>query len=108
VNSALPLNGITVVALEQAVAGPLATRHLADLGARAPGVVERLGLDGDTLRATDPRLVVVDISGYGTSGPRKERKALRHAHPGRVRDGLRDGHAYRYCCRRPVLPAVDG
>lgn len=29
-----PLEGITVVALEQAVAAPLATRHLADLGAR--------------------------------------------------------------------------
>jgi crotonobetainyl-CoA:carnitine CoA-transferase CaiB-like acyl-CoA transferase len=135
----LPLAGITVVALEQAVAGPLATRHLADLGARvikierpeegdfarnydhavrglathfvwlnrgkeslavdlksargrrtaaelisradvflhntAPGVVERLGLDGDTLRATDPRLVVVNISGYGTGGPLRDRKA---------------------------------
>jgi itaconate CoA-transferase len=29
-----PLDGITVVSLEQAVAAPLATRHLADLGAR--------------------------------------------------------------------------
>jgi crotonobetainyl-CoA:carnitine CoA-transferase CaiB-like acyl-CoA transferase len=30
----LPLQGITVVALEQAVAAPFATRQLADLGAR--------------------------------------------------------------------------
>src|SRR5215467_5861580 len=29
-----PLQGITVIALEQAVAAPLATRHLADMGAR--------------------------------------------------------------------------
>lgn len=135
----LPLAGYTVVALEQAVAGPIATRHLADLGARvikierpgegdfarhyddavhglathfvwlnrgkqslavdlktehgigvvraliarsdvflhntAPGVVDRLGLDADTLRAEHPRLVVVNISGYGTSGPRTDRKA---------------------------------
>jgi itaconate CoA-transferase len=30
----LPPNGITVVALEQAVAAPFATRQLADFGAR--------------------------------------------------------------------------
>lgn len=30
----MPLEGVTVVAVEQAVAAPLATRHLADLGAR--------------------------------------------------------------------------
>jgi crotonobetainyl-CoA:carnitine CoA-transferase CaiB-like acyl-CoA transferase len=34
VSDALPLHGITVVSVEQAVAGPLATRQLADLGAR--------------------------------------------------------------------------
>ncbi|TFV63797.1 CoA transferase [Geodermatophilus sp. DF01-2] len=135
----LPLAGVTVVALEQAVAAPLATRHLGDLGARvikiervgegdfarnydgavhglashfvwlnrgkesvaldlktdeglavaralvaradvflqnsAPGAAARLGFDAETLRAAHPRLVVVNISGYGTDGPRRDRKA---------------------------------
>ena len=135
----LPLEGITVVAIEQAVAGPLASRHLADLGARvikierpgegdfaraydgtvhglashfvwlnrgkesieldlasddgrrvaldladradvvlsnlAPGAMERLGLGAAALRARKDRLVVVTISGYGDSGPYRDRKA---------------------------------
>ncbi|ABH00322.1 possible acyl-CoA transferase, N-terminal (plasmid) [Rhodococcus jostii RHA1] len=33
-SAVLPLTGVTVVSLEQAVAAPLASRHLADLGAR--------------------------------------------------------------------------
>jgi itaconate CoA-transferase len=135
----LPLQGITVIALEQAVAVPFATRQLADLGARvikierpevgdfardydqsvkgqsayfvwlnrskesltldvkhalasdilgrlvgkadvfiqnlAPGAAKRLGLDGDTLLAKYPRLIVCDISGYGDSGPYAAKKA---------------------------------
>ncbi len=47
----LPLNGITVVALEQAVAAPFATRQLADLGARIIKV-ERPG-SGDFARGYD-------------------------------------------------------
>ncbi|CNE53950.1 L-carnitine dehydratase/bile acid-inducible protein F [Mycobacterium tuberculosis] len=134
-----PLDGYTVVALEQAVAAPLATRNLADLGARvikvervdggdlargydhvvegtgahfvwlnrgkeslaidlkspagadvvrrltgradvfvqnlAPGAASRLGLGADRLRAENPGLVVVDLSGYGSGGPMAERKA---------------------------------
>ena len=45
------LEDITVVSLEQAVAAPLATRHLADLGARVIKV-ERPGI-GDFARAYD-------------------------------------------------------
>jgi itaconate CoA-transferase len=47
----LPLSGITVVACEQAVAAPLATRHLADLGARVVKI-ERPRV-GDFARAYD-------------------------------------------------------
>ncbi|MGH3224595.1 MAG: CaiB/BaiF CoA transferase family protein [Streptosporangiaceae bacterium] len=48
---ALPLTGITVVALEQAVAVPFATRQLADLGARVIKI-ERPG-SGDFARGYD-------------------------------------------------------
>jgi itaconate CoA-transferase len=50
----LPLEGITVVSLEHAIAAPLATRHLADLGARVIKV-ERPG-SGDFARAYDDRV----------------------------------------------------
>ncbi|MGY6653556.1 CaiB/BaiF CoA transferase family protein [Amycolatopsis sp. TRM77291] len=46
-----PLEGVTVVAIEQAVAAPLATRNLADLGARVIKV-ERVD-GGDFARAYD-------------------------------------------------------
>ncbi len=135
----LPLTGITVVAVEQAVAAPFATRQLADLGARvikveridggdfargydtaaaglashfvwcnrgkeslaldlkdprgldvvrrlvgeadvfvqnlAQGAAARLGLDAATLCAAHPRLIAVDISGYGAGGPYADKRA---------------------------------
>src|SRR5574337_674752 len=49
-----PLDGITVVALEHAIAAPLCTRQLADLGARVVKV-ERPG-SGDFARAYDERV----------------------------------------------------
>ncbi|NGO78475.1 CoA transferase [Streptomyces sp. YC504] len=137
--SPLPLEGLTVVAVEQAVAAPFATRQLADLGARvikverpdggdfargydtaahglashfvwanrgkeslavnlkdprgldvvrqlvagadvfvqnlAQGAAARLGLDAATLCAGDPRLIAVDISGYGAGGPYADKRA---------------------------------
>lgn len=136
---ALPLEGLVVVAVEQAVAAPYATRQLADLGARVikierpdggdfargydttvkglssyfvwlnrgkesltldlkrpaaadvlarlvaradviienlgPGAAARLGLAADTLRARDPRLIVCQVTGYGSSGPYAGKKA---------------------------------
>lgn len=49
-----PLDGIVVVALEQAVAAPIATRHLADLGASVIKV-ERPGV-GDFAREYDSKM----------------------------------------------------
>jgi crotonobetainyl-CoA:carnitine CoA-transferase CaiB-like acyl-CoA transferase len=135
----LPLDGITVVSLEQAVSAPFCTRQLADYGARVikierpgegdfarkydravnglssyfvwlnrskesvtldvaqaagrevidrllaradvfvqnlgPGAAARLGLDWSMLSERFPRLIVVDISGYGEGGPMSDRKA---------------------------------
>jgi itaconate CoA-transferase len=135
----LPLKGITVVSIEQAVAAPFATRHLADLGARvikierpgdgdfarhydtkvrglssyfvwlnrskesltldlkrpeatgvlekllaradvfvqnlAPGAAQRIGTAAADLRRRHPRLIVCEISGYGSSGPYASKKA---------------------------------
>ena len=41
----------------------------------APGAAARLGLDADTLRAENPRLIHVSISGYGPGGPYSAKKA---------------------------------
>ena len=135
----LPLEGITVVSLEQAVAAPFATRQLADLGARiikierpevgdfargydntvkgmsshfvwlnrskeslaldlkeeeskqiletllskadvfiqnlAPGAVDRLGFSPDVLKEKFPQLIICSISGYGSYGPYRDKKA---------------------------------
>jgi itaconate CoA-transferase len=134
-----PLDGITVIALEQAVAAPFCTRQLADLGARvikierpgggdfargydervrglasyfvwlnrskesltldakhadaqsilaklidradvlvqnlAPGAAARLGLSYESLHETHSQLIVCDISGYGSDGPYRNKKA---------------------------------
>ena len=134
-----PLDGITIVTLEHAIAAPFCTRQLADLGARvikverprsgdfaraydervrglashfvwtnrskesltldlkhaeapgilagllgvadvlvqnlAPGAAARLGLSYEVLREHHPRLIVCDISGYGSDGPYRDKKA---------------------------------
>jgi len=134
-----PLDGVRVVTFEQAIAAPMCTRHLADLGARvvkvenprggdftrsydeavkglasqfvwlnrnkesltldvkhpsapavldrllatadvvvqnlAPGAAARLGVDAATLTARFPRVVAVDMSGYGPGGPLAHKRA---------------------------------
>jgi itaconate CoA-transferase len=135
-----PLEGITVVTLEHAIAAPFCTRQLADLGARvikierprvgdfaraydervkglashfvwtnrskesltldvkhpdaqailrrlilehadvvvqnlAPGAAARLGLAHAALARDKPSLIVCDISGYGSDGPYRDKKA---------------------------------
>ena len=134
-----PLEGMTVVSIDQAVAAPLAARHLADLGARVikierpdggdfarayddavrgeashfvwlnrgkesialdlksprgrevlsrlleradvflhnlgPGAVDRLGFGAEELVARYPRLVVCTMSGYGSTGPYRDKRA---------------------------------
>jgi crotonobetainyl-CoA:carnitine CoA-transferase CaiB-like acyl-CoA transferase len=135
----LPLEGTLVIAVEQAVAAPFASRQLADLGARvikierpgsgdfargydrtvnglashfvwinrtkqsltldlkrpeaadvlrrllaradvlihnlAPGAMGRLGFASGALHLQHPRLVLCEISGYGTNGPYRDKKA---------------------------------
>jgi itaconate CoA-transferase len=41
----------------------------------APGATQRLGLDYESLRERYPRLIVCDISGYGSDGPYRDKKA---------------------------------
>jgi itaconate CoA-transferase len=134
----LPLDGVVVVGLEQAVSAPHCTRQLADLGARvikievkagdfaryyddavpgasahfawanrgkesvvldlksedgrdtldrllahadvlvqnlAPGAAARMGVDARSAVSRHPRLVALDITGYGEGGPRSASRA---------------------------------
>ena len=73
-----PLRGIVVVAVEQAVAAPICTRHLGDLGARVIKVENRAG--GDFARDYDN--VVNGMSAYFAWANRnKESVALDLKHP---------------------------
>ncbi len=41
-----------------------------------PGVVKKLGVDFDTLKAINPRIICCSISGYGQTGPFRDRPAF--------------------------------
>ena len=41
----------------------------------APGAVDRLGFDCETVRAANPRLITCAMSGYGSTGPYRDKKA---------------------------------
>ena len=41
-----------------------------------PGVMQRLGLDYESARALQPRIVYCSISGYGQNGPRRDWPAI--------------------------------
>ena len=41
----------------------------------APGAAARLGLDGESLRLRNPKLISCSISGYGEDGPYRDQKA---------------------------------
>ena len=73
-----PLDGITVVALEQVIAGPFATRQLAELGARVIKI-ERPG-SGDSARVYD-RTVKGQSSHFVWTNRSKESLALDVKHP---------------------------
>jgi itaconate CoA-transferase len=82
--TALPLAGVTVVGLEQAVAAPFATRQLADLGARVIKV-ERPG-GGDFARGYDAS--VHGLSSYFAWLNRGKESVEIDAKSGRGRDML--------------------
>ena len=41
-----------------------------------PGVMKKLGVDYDTLKGVNPRIICCSISGYGETGPAKDRPAF--------------------------------
>ncbi|KAI1618863.1 CoA-transferase family III domain-containing protein [Exophiala viscosa] len=69
-----PLSGITIVALEQVISMPLATRHLAELGARVIKI-ERPGT-GDFVRHHDSRIRGKLCSHFAWTNRSKESLAL--------------------------------
>jgi formyl-CoA transferase len=67
-----------------------------------PGVLEKMGLGPDALRAVNPKLVVVRISGWGQDGPYHQRPGF-----GSVIEGMSGFAAMNgFADREPVLPPM--
>jgi itaconate CoA-transferase len=62
-----PLEGITVVSIEQAISGPLCTRHLAELGAR---VIKVESAGGDATRSYDDCVRGMSATSSGSTAER--------------------------------------
>ena len=81
------LEGITVVALEQAIAAPFCTRQLADLGARVIKVERREG--GDFARAYDQRVRGLSSHFVWTNRSKESLTLdLKHAQAGEILEAL--------------------
>lgn len=85
--STRPLEGIVVVALEQAVAGPFATRQLADLGARVIKIERPEG--GDFARAYDETVHGISSAFFWANRSKESLTLdLKHPHAAEVLDRL--------------------
>ncbi len=60
---------------DRAVMGEMLKRADVFIQNLGPGVLSRLGIEIDRIRADNPRLVVCSISGYGSDGPARDQKA---------------------------------
>jgi crotonobetainyl-CoA:carnitine CoA-transferase CaiB-like acyl-CoA transferase len=68
-----------------------------------PGTMEEWGVGPDTLRADNPELIYVRISGYGQTGPRSENPGF-----GTVAEGFSGwAHANGFPDREPLLPPIS-
>ncbi len=67
-----------------------------------PGTLERWGIGPDTLLETNPELIVVRISGYGQTGPRKSKPGF-----GSIAESISGWcHTNGFPDREPLLPPL--
>ena len=84
-----------------------------DLAARAdvviqnfrPGVLDRLGLGYEAIREVNPEVVYASLSGFGSEGPYRDRRRVRHGDSGLRRAGDEPGRSRR---RRAGVPTPNG